>query len=72
MGKIAPAFQNLELWTIQKIKVLKGMLSNYLVLIIDQNSNILLIYKGLYSTHGIIFDCLHILLLFNAILLRKK
>ena len=42
------------------------------MLIIDQNSNILLIYKGLYSTHGIIFDCLHILLLFNAILLRKK
>ena len=40
--------------------------------IIDQNSNILLIYKGLYSTHGIIFDCLHILLLFNAILRRKK
>ena len=39
---------------------------------IDQNSNILLIYKGLYSTHGIIFDCLHILLLFNAILPRKK
>ena len=42
------------------------------MLIIDQNSNILLIYKGLYSTHGIIFDCLHILLLFNAILPRKK
>ena len=72
MGKIAPAFQNLELWTIQKIKVLKGMLSNYLVLIIDQNSNVLLIYKGLYSKHSIIFDCLHILLLFNTILPRKK
>ena len=43
------------------------------MLIIDQNSNILLIYKGLYSTHGIIFDCLHIFfLLFNAILPRKK
>ena len=28
MGAIAPAFQNLKLWTIQKIKVLKGMLSN--------------------------------------------
>ena len=43
------------------------------MLIIDQNSNnILLIYKGLYSTHGIIFDCLHILLLFNAILRGKK
>ena len=42
------------------------------MLIIDQNSNILLIYKGLYSTHGIIFDCLHISLLFNAILPRKK
>ena len=34
------------------------------MLIIDQNSNnILLIYKGLYSTHGIIF---------NAILRGKK
>ena len=42
------------------------------MLIIDQNSNILLIYKGLYSTRGIIFDCLHILLLFNAILRGKK
>ena len=42
------------------------------MLIIDQSSNILLIYKGLYSTHGIIFDCLHILLLFNAILRGKK
>ena len=42
------------------------------MLIIDQNSNILLIYKGLHGTHGIIFDCLHILLLFNAILRGKK
>ena len=42
------------------------------MLIIDQNSNILLIYKGLYNTHGIIFDWLHILLLFNAILPRKN
>ena len=41
------------------------------MLIIDQNSNILLIYKGLYSAHVIIFDCLH-LLLFNSILPRKK
>ena len=31
MGKIAPAFQNLKLWMIQKISVLKGMVSNYLV-----------------------------------------
>ena len=35
------------------------------MLIIDQNSNILLIYKGLYSTHGIIFDCLHLLFYIN-------
>ena len=42
------------------------------MLIIDQNSNILLIYKGLHSTHGIIFDYLHILLLFNAIFPVKK
>ena len=42
------------------------------MLIIDQNSNILLIYKGLYSLHGIIFAGLHILLLFNAILSCKK
>ena len=42
------------------------------MLIIDQNSSILLIYKGLYSTHGIIFDYLHILLLFNAIFPVKK
>ena len=42
------------------------------MLIIDQNSNILLIYKGLYSIHGIIFDCLHILFLFNVIFPRKK
>ena len=41
------------------------------MLIIGQNSTILLIYKGLYSTYGIIFDCLH-LLLFNSILPRKK
>ena len=42
------------------------------MLIIDQNSNILLIYEGLYSTYGIILECLHILLLFNAILPHKK
>ena len=42
------------------------------MLIIDQNSNILLIYKGLHSTHDIIFDYLHILLLFNAIFPVKK
>ena len=36
------------------------------MLIIDQNSNVLLIYKGLYSTHD-----LH-LLLFDSILLGKK
>ena len=36
------------------------------MLIIDQNSNILLIYKGLYSTHD-----LH-LLLFDSVLPGKK
>ena len=41
------------------------------MLIIGQNSNILLICKGLYSTHGIIFDYLH-LVLYNSILPRKK
>ena len=40
------------------------------MLIIGQNSNILLIYTSLYSTHGIIFDYLH-LLLYNSILLLK-
>ena len=41
---------------------------------IDQNSNILLIYKGLYSIKVCIVNmvCLHILLLVNAILPRKK
>ena len=31
METIAPTLQNLELWTIQKMKVLKGMTSNYLI-----------------------------------------
>ena len=41
------------------------------MLVIGQNSNILLIYKGLYGTHGIILDYLHFLL-YNPILSCKK
>ena len=31
METIAPMFQNLKLWTIQKMKVLKGIPANYLI-----------------------------------------
>ena len=31
MKTIAPSFQKLKLWTIQKIKVVKGLTSNYLI-----------------------------------------
>ena len=41
------------------------------MLITGQNSNILLIYKGLYSTHGIILDWLYFLS-FNSIWPCKK
>ena len=52
METIAPAFQNLKLWTIQRRKILKGMPSNYLIfddmrvnINYRSTSNILLIYK---------------------------
>ena len=41
------------------------------MLVIGQNRNILLIYKGLFSTHGIVLDNLHFWLN-NSILSCKK
>ena len=63
METTALTFQNLKLWTIQVMKVLKEMSSNYSMFNTGQNSNIL-IYLGLYSLHCIVFDYLH-LLVFN-------